>query len=106
MLIDRVAAALTAATGRSVTGVAAAKFLRPVGPGESLRRLAAWMTEQDRLGVLAVPDPLHAAEMFCGMVLGHGHLRAVLGLPHPEADDGPARARETARRFIRAFAPV
>lgn len=37
LLIDRVAAALTATTGRRVTGVAAAKFLRPVRPGESLR---------------------------------------------------------------------
>jgi 3-hydroxymyristoyl/3-hydroxydecanoyl-(acyl carrier protein) dehydratase len=36
LLIDRVAAALTTATGHGVTGVAAAKFLRPVGPGESL----------------------------------------------------------------------
>ena len=36
MLIDRVAAAATAATGCNVTGVAAAKFLQPVGPGEPL----------------------------------------------------------------------
>jgi hypothetical protein len=52
-----------------------------------------------------VPDPAAAAEMFSGMVLGHGHLRSVLGLPHPHHDEAPARARETARRFMRAFAP-
>lgn len=74
------------------------------GPRESLRRLAAWLTEQDRKGVLSVPDPDTAAEMFAGMVLGHGHLRGVLGVPHPPFDRD-TRAAETARRFLRAFAP-
>lgn len=73
------------------------------GPGESLRRLSSWLEEQDRLGRLGVPDPLHAAEMFTGMVMGHGHLRAILGVPHPPLDI-PLRARETAERFIKAFA--
>lgn len=74
------------------------------GPRESLRRLSAWLAEQDRRGALSVPDPEAAAEMFAGMVLGHGHLRGVLGVPHPPFDRD-ARAAETARRFLRAFAP-
>ena len=74
------------------------------GPRESLRRLSAWLAEQDRAGRLSVPDPDGAAEMFAGMVLGHGHLRGVLGVPHPPFDRD-ARAAETARRFLRAFAP-
>ena len=81
-----------------------ARAIYDAGPGESLRRLSAWLTEQDRAGALSVPDPDHAAEMFAGMVLGHGHLRGVLGVPHP-AIDRDARAAETARRFLRAFAP-
>lgn len=99
--------------GASLRGVALmspeapdlARAIYDAGPGESVRRIAAWLAEQDRLGLLSVPDPAGAAEMFAGMVLGHGHLRSVLGLPHPDAADAPARARETARRFIRAFAP-
>jgi hypothetical protein len=66
--------------------------------------LSKWLAEQDRQGRLSVPDPDAAAEMFAGMTLGHGHLRGVLGVPQP-AFDVQARARETARRFIRAFAP-
>jgi TetR/AcrR family transcriptional repressor of mexJK operon len=73
------------------------------GPAEGLRRLTVWLAEQDRKGLLSIPDPAHAAEMFTGMAIGHGHLRALLGLDHPEVDIA-ARARETARRFIRAFA--
>ena len=99
--------------GASLRGVALmspeapelARAIYEAGPGESVRRIAAWLSEQDRLGLLSVPDPAAAAEMFSGMVLGHGHLRSVLGLPHPADDDASARARETARRFIRAYAP-
>ncbi|GAA0773396.1 TetR/AcrR family transcriptional regulator [Brevundimonas olei] len=81
-----------------------ARAVYDAGPGQNLRRLAVWLEEQDRLGRLSTPDPVVAAEMFTGMVLGHGHLRSVLGLPHPAIDDIPARAREAARRFVRAFA--
>ncbi|WP_029085963.1 TetR/AcrR family transcriptional regulator [Brevundimonas aveniformis] len=73
------------------------------GPGEGLRRLSAWLAEQDRAGALNVPDPDAAAEMFAGMTLGHSHLRAILGVNHPSFDIA-ARARDTARRFLRAFA--
>jgi hypothetical protein len=50
-----------------------------------------------------VHDPDHAAEMFTGMVLGHGHLRSLLGVPHPRMDRIDACAREAAHRFVRAF---
>ncbi|MDP1912418.1 TetR/AcrR family transcriptional regulator [Brevundimonas sp.] len=73
------------------------------GPAEGLRRLAAWLAEQDRLGLLSIPDPMAAAEMFSGMVLGHGHLRGVLGVAQPSFDLDQ-RAAEAARRFLRAFA--
>lgn len=98
--------------GASLRGVALmspeepdlARIIYDAGPGESLRRLGAWLAEQDRLGALSVPDPLAAAEMFTGMALGHAHLRAVLGLPHPLTDQVSARAREAAQRFVKAFA--
>ena len=73
------------------------------GPGESLRRLSQWLVEQDAKGALRVPDPMAAAEMFTGMTMGHGYLRGILGVDEPEIDQS-RRARETAERFIRAFA--
>ena len=72
------------------------------GPGEGLRRLSAWLAEQDRAGALNVPDPDAAAEMFAGMTLGHSHLRAILGVDQPRIDVA-ARAHDTAQRFIRAY---
>jgi TetR/AcrR family transcriptional regulator, mexJK operon transcriptional repressor len=97
--------------GASLRGVALmspempelADAIYQAGPAEGLRRLSAWLAEQDRLGLLSVPDPDAAAEMFSGMVLGHGHLRGVLGVDHPPFDRG-RRAAEAARRFLRAFA--
>jgi TetR/AcrR family transcriptional repressor of mexJK operon len=73
------------------------------GPGESLRRMSAWLTNRTARGCCRCPTPTHAAEMFTGMVLGHGHLRAVLGLDHPEVDIEGPRPRNRPR-FIRAFA--
>jgi TetR/AcrR family transcriptional repressor of mexJK operon len=74
------------------------------GPGESLRRLSLWLAEQDARGALRVPDPVAAAEMFTGMTMGHGYLRGILGVDEPDIDSS-GRARETAERFLRAFAP-
>ena len=97
--------------GASMRGVALmspndpelAQAIYQAGPAEGLRRLSAWLAEQDGKGLLRTPDPDAAAEMFAGMVLGHGHLRGVLGVAHP-AFDRDARAAEAARRFLRAFA--
>ena len=107
-MLDKVC---NAAKGESLRGVALmsptapelAQAIYDSGPGESLRRLSAWLAEQDRKGLLDVPEPDLAAEMFTGMVLGHGHLRALLGLPHPETAF-QHRAAEAARRFLKAFA--
>lgn len=97
--------------GSSLRGVALmspempdlADAIYQAGPAEGLRRLSAWLAEQERLGLLTVPDPDAAAEMFAGMVLGHGHLRAILGVNQPPFDL-EQRAAEAARRFLRAFA--
>ncbi len=97
--------------GASLRGVALmspempelADAIYEAGPAEGLRRLSVWLAEQDRLGLLSVPDPVAAAEMYSGMVLGHGHLRGVLGVVQPPIDID-RRAAEAARRFMRAFA--
>ena len=101
------------AKGESLRGVALMSPTAPEialviydsGPGGSLRRLSAWLTVQDAKGLLAVPEPDMAAEMFTGMVLGHSHLRAVLGVPHPPSETFGRRAAEAAQRFVKAFAP-
>lgn len=82
-----------------------AEVVYRAGPAEGLRRLSAWLAEQCRAGHLSIPDPDAAAEMYVGMIMGHGHLRMILNIAHPPFDL-EARANETAERFIRAFAPA
>lgn len=107
VLLEKICAA---DKGASLRGVAlmsphapdVARAVYEGGPGESLRRLAAWLAEQDAAGLLKVSDPAAAAEMFSGMVLGHGHLRHIMGVEQPVFDI-EVRARDAAVRFIRAF---
>lgn len=81
------------------------KAVYEAGPAEGRRKLAAWLEKQTRAGRLQVDDPVEAAEMFSGMVLGHGHLRGLLGLQGVDPARAKARARACAERFVRAFAP-
>lgn len=103
ILLDQSTTALrnVALIAPTAPGLAAAVY--QAGPAESLKQLSAWLADQTRAGRINTPDPDAAAEMYAGMVLGHGHLRAVLGIPRPDIDVH-VRARETARRFLKAFA--
>jgi len=83
-----------------------AQAVYEAGPLRSLKLLSAWLADQTRGGRLNVPDPDEAAEMFSGLVLGHGHLRAMLNVPQIDADHRLRRAREAARVFVAAYAPT
>ena len=43
--------------------------------------------------------------MFSGLVMGHGHLKAMLGVEQINADGIEQRAREAVRVFMAAYAP-
>ena len=109
-LLERVCAPEKTASLRGVCLMSAeapdiSRIVYQAGPGESLKRLSAWLGEQTRAGRLDVPDPEEAAEMFTGLVLGHGHLRAMLDVPQIAPDRRAARAREAARVFLAAYPP-
>jgi AcrR family transcriptional regulator len=59
-----------------------------VGPGRVAAGLAEYLAAQQRRGLLAIPDPRLAAEQFLAAVLGHIHVRLLLGL----ADRPPTSA--------------
>jgi AcrR family transcriptional regulator len=83
-----------------------ARAVYEAGPMEARRRLAEFLRAETAAGRLKVDNPVEAASMFGGMVLGHRQIRTLLRVEHTDSDeDLDARARECARRFIRAFAP-
>jgi TetR/AcrR family transcriptional repressor of mexJK operon len=82
-----------------------ARTIYNAGSRASRQRLAEFLSSAPKSEIL-VEDPLQAAEVFIGIVSGGVQIRLLLGLETeiPE-DDIPARARECAHRFIRAYAP-
>jgi AcrR family transcriptional regulator len=66
-------------------------------------RLAAYLSA--RTGdLLDIDNPVQAAEMFVGMVVGGVQMRLLMGLPSElEGSNLKARAEDAARRFIKAF---
>nr|WP_314433045.1 TetR/AcrR family transcriptional regulator [uncultured Brevundimonas sp.] len=89
----------------SVEAPEIAQAIYEAGPKRSLNLLAGWMAEQTRQGRLDVPNPNEAAEMFSGLVMGHAHLKAMLGIDQIDADTFAMRAHEAARIFTTAYAP-
>lgn len=76
------------------------------GPAAALTLTANYLQHADRQGLLRIGDPRFAAELFIGMVLGHRQLSQLLRLPSSlRPEDAEGVARETARRFVRAYAP-
>jgi len=90
----------------SVEAPEIAQAIYEAGPLRSLKLLSAWLAEQTRAGRLNVPDPDEAAEMFSGLVLGHGHLRAMLDVPQIDPSRRTRRAKEAARAFVRAYGVI
>ncbi|MEN5362144.1 TetR/AcrR family transcriptional regulator [Brevundimonas intermedia] len=110
-LLNRVCSADKVGSMRGVALVSVeapeiAHAIYEAGPRRSLKEMSLWLAEQTRLGRLDVPDPEEAAEMFSGLVLGHGHLRAMLDVPQLAPEKRAARAREAARIFVVAHAPT
>jgi hypothetical protein len=80
--------------------------MRP-GPQRSLETAVGLAGGTDAAGRLDVPDPDGAAEMFSGLVLGHGHLRAMLNVPQiDDADERDGRAERPHGSSSRPMRPA
>jgi TetR/AcrR family transcriptional repressor of mexJK operon len=67
------------------------------GPDRVAAAIAAYLEEQGRRGILNVADARLSAEQFLGMVLGHLHIKLLLGiLPEPPGPEERAHLVATA----------
>lgn len=73
------------------------------GPEQAARRLAAYLDRQDRRGTLVVPDPALSAEQFLGSLMGHVHLRALVGV-RPSPAEVDRIVEHAVRLFLAAHA--
>lgn len=71
------------------------------GPDKVAGALAEYLARQHEAGVLDVPKPRASAEQFFGMVLGHTHLRLLLGIS--ETVPGPDERAVLVELAVRTF---
>ncbi|HUL68018.1 MAG TPA: TetR/AcrR family transcriptional regulator [Burkholderiaceae bacterium] len=68
--------------------------------------LATYLRRADAAGALSVRHPRQAADLFLSMFLGEGHIRGLLLLNMPSAEENKALLREAVRVFMAAYAKV
>ncbi len=79
-----------------------ARAVYEAGSMAARTRLAEFLADQP--AALQIEDPRHAAEAFMGMVTGGVQMRLLMGLdPEIAPAEIPARARDCAMRFMRAY---
>lgn len=73
------------------------------GADRLIGELAEYLRAANAAGTLVVPKPRLAADLFLGMFLGDGHIRAMLKLPAPDVRQDRAQLREAVRVFMAAY---
>ena len=63
-----------------------------------------FLEQQNRRGLLVVPEPVLSAEQFLGSLMGHVHLRALVGVAHPTPAEVERLVEHAVRFFLRAHA--
>ncbi|MEC7121113.1 MAG: TetR/AcrR family transcriptional regulator [Pseudomonadota bacterium] len=65
-----------------------------------------YLSLADERGLLQVSNPQRAADQFLSMFLGRQHLRTLLNLGHPSADEDAEMVRDNVAMFLRAYQPI
>lgn len=73
------------------------------GPERLIGDLAVYLRRADAAGALKVKHPQQAADLFLSMFLGDGHIRGLLMLDMPDAQQNRALLREAVRVFMAAY---
>ncbi|MBM3539933.1 MAG: hypothetical protein FJX55_19155, partial [Alphaproteobacteria bacterium] len=77
------------------------------GPDRCAVALAQYLAELDARGVLAVSEPRRAAEQFLSSVLGHIHIRMLLGVSHtpPSPEERERQVAAAVATFLNGRIP-
>lgn len=73
------------------------------GPEKLIHQVAEYLRTADAAGSLAIPSPDEAADQFLSLFLGQAHIRVMLGLGKPKADEDARLVRANVALFLRAF---
>jgi TetR/AcrR family transcriptional repressor of mexJK operon len=73
------------------------------GPERLSGQLATYLQRTNAAGTLQVNNPQLAADLFLAMFLGDGHMRGLLMLELPDAQQGQALLHEAVRVFLAGY---
>jgi AcrR family transcriptional regulator len=88
----------------SATQPEACRAFYKQGPERLISDLAEYLRATHKAGMLKVPQPRVAADLFLAMFLGDNHLHAMLGLGLPSAKADKQLLHEAVRAFMSAYA--
>ena len=74
------------------------------GPQQLLRDLEQLFAAANAQGLLAIGEPLRAAEHFCALIKGAGHFRLLIGYADEQsASEAERHVQEVVALFVRAY---
>ena len=73
------------------------------GPERLIGQLATYLQRANEAGTLQIQTPRLAADLFLAMFLGDGHMRGLLMLELPDAQQGQALLQEAVRVFLAGY---
>ena len=83
-----------------------ARMVFEYGPMASRKALAEYLETEVKRGRLEMDDPMEAADFYAGMVVTSRQIAALMGLDPVGTEEMLLRVSgESARRFVRAYAP-
>jgi len=83
---------------------ALARSMYAASAGEMVRQLAAYLEGAMQAGTLRRDEPLFAAELLLGMLVGHDRIKRLFGVERANGAD-QARSRQIVDCFLRAYQP-
>jgi TetR/AcrR family transcriptional regulator, mexJK operon transcriptional repressor len=83
---------------------ALARSMYAASAGEMVRQLAAYLERAMQAGTLRRDEPLFAAELLLGMLVGHDRIKRLFGVERTNGADA-ARSRQIVDCFLRAYQP-
>ncbi|HYL23216.1 MAG TPA: TetR/AcrR family transcriptional regulator, partial [Burkholderiales bacterium] len=83
---------------------ALARSMYAASAGEMVRQLAAYLERAMQAGTLRRDEPLFAAELLLGMLVGHDRIKRLFGVERANGADA-ARSRQIVDCFLRAYQP-
>lgn len=84
---------------------ASAAFYRQ-GPEKLCRQVAEYLRSANAVGSLTITSPEEAADQFLSLFLGGAHIRVMLGLGKPSAEEDLRLVNASVALFIRAYRPT